>query len=1039
MLYENYRENIVYSSQSRINFPRNGPNNRIGEGIALFLMCPNRNKAVETLQDPILNLVQSSCKRILTDSIYREKIGTSRIMSAERAQTDRYYMQIKDFPLYYIPNASRKSVLSKKKNVVNDLSRWMDIIFSRIDQLSAYKKCSEFIRILKDRLNDSLFNGYEKILLLDINSWTTSIKNCVIMNRALLNNPLSILLYTANYYPELLSKFPNVKLMIINRGAGQVYITSIRYLNRSNYPKIKSKLSLFKSLIFSVEDSYDPTDDNVELEMKTQMLNEYKEALRKKLKYNLLGNDPESDPFSDIDITSDTAEPMDENLTELENEINSTKNNIKEEDSEVTSTEVITDEITDIESDTDFSLNEEISKAIDEEMEEIDDLSDLEEKDIDKVAFDIAERIKDRKYSASFLPKRTEEELNRIKRLTQKQDEVIPPTKEMVEQKKLDTSITGGYIDCRNPNLISSKFVNFDKKYVEKVMNKDIDDAVSILSTASDKIFVIGKKITDSSTPQDLKETYRYKLEDEKGNKMTLSFDIPKIIDGNYVYLNGTKKNIRHQFILKPIVKTSPNAVQLVTFYNKVFIYRRGIVNQNVNRIVTYLEKNLDKYKVNIGNSSMKNDNYEVPLDYAMFSRYFSEFTINGYIFYTSIDSLLKHYKKLMKEDLDFDKSLKLPIALNPRTKDVIFLDLTNDSYTDIVLSKFNEDELQAIRKIKRKPKLVMASAKMMKRELPLILFMLYCEGFASVMKKANIEYEFVDKNSKKKYDPMQWDSIELSDGFIVWKKSPFRNELLMNGLKVEDMTRFSYDELESKDTYISLILPKYPGNNKIYFALDNYRDFLLDAKTKDILMDLGYPTDLVSLLVVAAGMLTDTHYIIENNMNNMRIRSNEVVSELVYSAVTRAYTAYRETSYKKKPTSLKIKKSQIIDDLLSSDTNMIEEYSSLNPILELEKQRAVTFKGIRGIQLDRAMTLPRRAYDKSMLGTVGISSSPDANIGVVRQLTMEPQITSTNGYIDASKSEDDLNSANLFTVAEMISPLGVTHDDPDRTAMEIL
>ena len=315
MLYENYRENIVYSSQSRINFPRNGLNNRIGEGIALFLMCPNRNKATETLQDPILNLVQSNCKRILTDSIYREKIGTSRIMSAERAQTDRYYMQIKDFPLYYIPNASRKSVLSKKKNVVNDLSRWMDIVFSRIDQLSAYKKCSEFIRILKDRLNDSSFNGYEKILLLDINSWTTSIKNCVIMNRALLNNPLSILLYAANYYPELLSKFPNVKLMIINRGAGQVYITSIHYLNRSNYPKIKSKLSLFKSLIFSVEDSYDPTDDNVELEMKAQMLNEYKEALRKKLKYNLLGNDPESDPFSDIDISSDTAEPMDENLT----------------------------------------------------------------------------------------------------------------------------------------------------------------------------------------------------------------------------------------------------------------------------------------------------------------------------------------------------------------------------------------------------------------------------------------------------------------------------------------------------------------------------------------------------------------------------------------------------------------------------------------------------------------------------------------------------------------------------------------------------
>lgn len=1027
MLYDNYRQNVVYNSQAKINFPRSG-NGKPGEGIALFLMTPNRNRAIEVIQDPIMNLNQNLIKRFVTDAIYREKIGSSRIISMERSQTDRYYLNIKDFPLMYINAASKNNVLQKKKNVVNDLSRWMDIIFSRMDNLSSKKKCSEFIRILKDRINDPLFRGYKKIMVVDINSWVASIKSCVIMNRKLLNNPISILLFAANYYPELLANFPNTTLMITNRASGQLFITDTNYLNKRNYMKIKAKLSLFKSMVFSVEDTYDPTDDQIEEEIKAQFVNELKENLRNQLRYNLLGNGSTSDdPFNDIDITSNTTDPMDEDLIELTKEMDEVSS------AENSTEEVISDE--NKEDEDSFSINEEISKAVEDAVDDIDDLTNIEEVDVTEIANDIADQIRDRKYRAAFIPEKTKEEKERIARLTQIQDQTIP-SKEDVERKTIKSSITGGYINTTNPNIISSKFKNFDKDYVEKCMEKDIDDAVKILSSAETKIFITNKKVTDSSTPQDLKMTYTYSLEDEKGNKWKISFDIPRIIDNNYVYLNGTKKTIRHQFILKPIVKTSPDVVQLVTFYNKVFIYRRGIVNQNVNRIVSYLQKNEEVFKVQEGNTSRKNDNYDIPLDLAMFSRYFSNFTINDYTFYTSIDSLLAAYKKMKREELVFDKSIELPIAINQKKKEVLMFNLASDSYTDIVYNAFDDLNKNAIKKIKRKPKLVTASAKILKRELPLVLFMMFCEGFASVMKKANIQYEFISKDSKKSYDAMTWDSIELSDGYIIWKKTPFRNELIMNGLKAEDLTEYSYEDLESKDTFISLILPKYPGNGKIHVALDNYKDFLLDMKTKEILQDLGYPTDLVSLLIVAAGMLTDTHYLIENNLNNMRIRSNEVVSQLVYMAITKAYTEYRSTNYKKKPTKVTIRKNEIIDALLSGDTNIIEEYSSLNPVLEIEKTRSVTFKGIRGIQLARAMTLPRRAYDKSMMGTISPSTSPDALVGVVRSLSLEPKITSTYGYIDANNDPDDLNSANLFSAVELLTPFGVKHNDPDRTAM---
>lgn len=1035
MLYENYRENLVYSAQSKINFPRSGSTGKAGFGSAIFLMCPNRSKSLEAISDPIMNFIPSLTKRFVTDTIYKEKIGTKRIISLERSTTDRYYLTQKDLPLHYIASATRASILNKQVNVVNDISRWMEIFFSRIDNLSARKICMEFARILKDRLNDPNYRSYEKLLVFDLNSWSSSIKNCVIMNKKLLNNPLSILLFSACYFPEYLEGLPNIRLMIVNRSGGQLYLIKLTDITKQSYPKIRAKLGVFKSIIFSVEDDYIPENDkddnvnNVDIEVKTEIISSFKEDIRNKLKFDLLGkSDSPDDVFKNIeDITSDIAEPLDD-FDALNKEL---ENADDDEAKAPIDEEYINEETTGS-----FNLNDEVAKVVDDAFEDIDDIDDI---DPEELVSKLSNKIKKEKFKASFVPERTEKQLAQIERLTADQKIALPePSMSDVERKTVSTSTTGGYVKTSNPNLISSKFVNFDREYAEKCLEKNIDDSVAILSKASDKIFVTEKTIADSSTPMDLKETYTYRLVDEKGNKMTLEFDVPKIIDGSYVYLNGTKKNIRHQFILKPIVKTSPDTVQLVTAYNKVFIRRQGAVNQNINRIDTYLEKNPDKFKVKLGNCSMQNAEYFVPLDFSMLSKYFAEFTIGSTVFYMSIDTLKANYKKLTNQQLKYDEAHEIPVAIDKKKKEAVILKLT-DSYTDLVFSYFEDSDKTNISKIKRKPKYIVANAKIMGRKLPLILFMMFCEGFASVMKKANIKYEFIDKKDKKVYDPMRYDAIELSDGFIMWEKTPFRNELLMNGFKYCDLTEFEYEDLESKDTFISIILPFFPGYSKVHDQLDDYRDFLLDDKAKEILADFGYPTDLVSLLVVAAGMLTDTNYLIENNLNNMRIRSNEVIADLVYKNVTAAYKNYRSTAYKKKPTKISMKKSQIIDSLLDSDTNMIEEFSTLNPVLELEKQRSVTFKGIRGIQLDRAMTLPRRAYDKSMLGTIGLSTSPDANVGVARALTLEPQITSTYGYIDTSKSLDELTSTNLFTASELLNPLGVMHDDPDRTAIDCL
>ena len=104
--------------------------------------------------------------------------------------------------------------------------------------------------------------------------------------------------------------------------------------------------------------------------------------------------------------------------------------------------------------------------------------------------------------------------------------------------------------------------------------------------------------------------------------------------------------------------------------------------------------------------------------------------------------------------------------------------------------------------------------------------------------------------------------------------------------------------------------------------------------------------------------------------------------------------------------------------------------------IVECEKSRAITCKGPSGINLDESYTEEKRSFDKSMTGLVSMSTSPDANCGVVRELTLDPKIISPRGFIDIDKSIDDMSDGNLFSVAEMATPLGVTRDDSIRTAM---
>jgi hypothetical protein len=229
---------------------------------------------------------------------------------------------------------------------------------------------------------------------------------------------------------------------------------------------------------------------------------------------------------------------------------------------------------------------------------------------------------------------------------------------------------------------------------------------------------------------------------------------------------------------------------------------------------------------------------------------------------------------------------------------------------------------------------------------------------------------------------------------------------------------------------------------------LDQFKNFLIDPKTKEILTDFGLPTEIVGVFFYACKLLVNNQYTSPNDLINMRIRGNEIIYQIAYQAVVNAYGNYRKSAYRKNPGKISVNQDCVMNALAVA--SLVEDESILNPVMTLDKTRSVNIKAfvsktpstsgisLTGINKTDGYTMAKRAYDDSMIGIFGVTTDHAANNGIIRFLTLEPNITSTNGYIDITPKEDvnELNMAQLMTPVELTTPGTLRHDDPQRAAM---
>lgn len=588
-------------------------------------------------------------------------------------------------------------------------------------------------------------------------------------------------------------------------------------------------------------------------------------------------------------------------------------------------------------------------------------------------------------------------------------------------------------VDTVNEEWEEMKYINFEESYN---LDEDIVAALYSLSKKTVPVMVRDIDIQDTSTSEDYIYTYTVSMEDVTGNRFTIKFDIPKFIDNKLLRLRGNDKTFNGQLTQIPVSKTDDDTVQVVSNYKKIFISRFGTTTGKsfviADRIIKTLRKLQSKeVKITLGDNSRICARYELPIDYVDIASEYSKIECEDFVFIFDQDELRNKFKDKI------DSSKGIPVGYTIKDENIIYYQINdNSTFSSILYQSLyeNSNEFKEIYESTNvSTRYTYSKASILNNNIPIVVIMGYNEGLTKSLSKANIKYELVEKRPSK-MDKNSYDIIKFNDGFLVYTLD-YNSSLLLNGLKQCNTEDYSIGDINSKSMWLDFL--DIFGGRLLADGLDNFYDLMIDPITEEVLEYYKLPTDYIEILAYANYLLSDNKYYKHTDMSARRYRSNEIIAGYTYQAIADSYGDYRTNMKKNRKAAMTMKQSTVIDRFLTDPT--ASDFSTLNPILELEAINSVTYKGLVGMNADRAYSLDKRTFDDSMVNVLGLSTGFAGNVGITRQATMDMNITGKRGYIKITEDTDKMNITKTFTATEALTPFGSRRDDPFRTAMTFI
>jgi hypothetical protein len=660
-----------------------------------------------------------------------------------------------------------------------------------------------------------------------------------------------------------------------------------------------------------------------------------------------------------------------------------------------------------------------------------------------------------KKINKKQTPNKSPKQLRRIAQVKDKYKSIKLSDNRTIEQLLTDVEstqieVSGNKVkSVIDKSIADSSLIDIERSYIKKTMKQDIFNMVKSFSN-NDKtipLHIIDYDEVDTSDRFNSKKTLTFTLEDENQKRHKIKVDMPIPNDDGVLFLNGGSKVLKKQIIPLPIVKIGPDRLAITTNFNKLIMFRQGTVfNKKIvvikKLIEEYLIGDTEKFALKRGNNSKSNKDYITTIEYDELSKSYHKITLGpkGHrtVFYFNQKELRE---EIINKKLDYKFDInKLPIGIDYENSTVLDFSLkeTKLSVGDIIIEKIREKNIipnidDAISKIKAPKRRVYTRLNVRSVKLPLVTFLGVLFGLRNVMIVNNLKYDFTSK-------PIRGDtrlSIRFKDGYLYYDEYPLGNSLLFNGLAEMKTEDYAFDEFEDQLPYVDYVYNVLRSRN-ILKGFTATRELFIDEITRQILVDLNLPTDFLELLLYANELLTDNEFTDETNASSYRIRGYEMLSVALYKEIGKQYEILKQKGAGTNA-SLSIPPDCIIRALVKSQ--ILENYDTINPINELKSKSACTYKGVglMGSSTSNgsnSFPLHRRAFGKDAVGIFAESNLDNHQVGISKELTMNPNFVSTRGYLNTTEDKKEIlamPASRTMSPDELICPDVTKYDHPNR------
>ena len=605
-----------------------------------------------------------------------------------------------------------------------------------------------------------------------------------------------------------------------------------------------------------------------------------------------------------------------------------------------------------------------------------------------------------------------------------------------------DAVVPNGITTTNDGVAKGSKFASVTKAYEENMLEQDLVSAFMQLGNLPDGYTVEDIEVTDVSTVITLMDNWKVSLKSKStGSKSVINVRIPKVYNSRFLN-NGTWYTIQKQDFPIPIMKINKREVMLTSNMNKITVSRFdtrsllhvGMFIKTLSKILN--EDGSNKY-ISIGSSVSTNAQFMSTVEFDEYSKKYVSF-INPEaeceIYFNRKTCLEKFGFVTVSED-EFCCGMinKVPVVLNTETG----LTRQNTTLTEMMLSTLPIEIQNEYHRIKPGKLSMHAECRVNRMSIPLGICIAGWEGFSSLLKKSGCKYKFVDKSFS---DP-KYLLFRFKDRIIAIEDT-LPNQLLFNGFYRINTKSYTIDEFDS--TLFDMDSVWIDIFNQLFFKLySNLTPFLttyhffVDSITKEVCNHYNIPDNLIDMLIYSAKLLADNSYSNENHSSFYRIRSTEIIPAILHRllGLTISSNIHRMGSGSKGNSTLQFNPNSLMKELMELQT--VKTMSALNPYTDLHSMEVISRKGVMGLNNDKSFSLNKRSFDPSNIGKYGISSSNDKNVGINRQLCVDPKIDSVRGYTSLTDANDtQFTDLQLASFTDLLTPGTISRDDSIRTTI---